>query len=105
MTDSELLERAARALPERMQKLQGTIVRKAGHHLWSGGPVPEGLGGVEDSHLLTELEHLLETKLQVEPIADADNADVAFHEDTPLGRRTMVVQIRKGKVHRTIGQA
>lgn len=104
MTDQELMELAAGALPDAQKRLDCSITRRFG----TGSP---GAGFAddptqdEDERLLQDMERLLDTKLPRPAIEDADSADVAFQEDTPLGRRTTVVQIRSGKVLRTIGQA
>jgi hypothetical protein len=104
MTDLELLKLAASVLPDELKTLPGAIVRRV-----EPGQPPRAFAAAaaphDDEMLLSEMELMLDTKLPRQPVQGADSVDVAFHEDTPVGRRTTVVQIRSGQFHRRIGQA
>jgi hypothetical protein len=116
MTDLELLNLAASHLPAELQALQGAIVRRVEPEQApqafppqaapaEAAPADEVARNDDEMLLLNEMECLLDTKLSRQPVKGADSVDVAFHEDTLVGLRTIVVQIRNGEVQRKIGQA
>jgi len=100
MTDDDILNTARNALPDRLKAATLTIIR--------GGQAPMHAQVLErkalDSRLLEELGRMLETRLP--GTAQTDNTVVvAATEETALGSRTTVVQMRDGVVKRVITQA
>jgi len=102
MTESQLLDLATSAVPERLRSSPRAIVRRV-------QPTPQGapIEGADqgDAKLHQELEDMLQIKLPEAPAESSDSVDVAFQETTELGVRTTVVQIREGQVQKVIGQA
>lgn len=105
LTDDEILALAQTALPERLRGAYARVLRPSAAP--SAG-IPQLLGGVPeatdpDAALARELEDLLKIKLPAAPSSD-DSGDVHIVEETPLGQRTTVVQIRAGALARVISQ-
>jgi hypothetical protein len=96
MTGEELLELARQAVPEHLRSLaristRGNAVRAAS--------AKAGAEKEDDQAVARALAKRLGVKLPAaRRAAVKDSADVEFVESTPLGQKSTVVQIRKGKV-------
>lgn len=113
ISDKDLLELAIRELPkllhERLQKTQARVLRCG--QTPPAAPQLQGadnLDGKEadkdqEAALVSDLEKMLEIK--IESSSPDDSADIEYLEQTELGTRATVVQIRDGKVKRVISQA
>lgn len=102
MTDEDLFKIARAALPDRLKGATDLrIVRR-------GGVQPAALEQAApqfDPKLQDELERILKIKFPSVPITESKNAvEVVVTEQTEVGARTIVMQIRDGKVVRRIGQ-
>lgn len=113
ISDEDLLALAIRELPkvlhERLQKTRARVLRcgqtppvapelQVANKLDEKEPDKD-----QEAGLLSELEKMLEIK--IESSSPDDSADIEYLEQTELGTRATVVQIRDGKVKRVISQA
>ncbi len=99
MTDAELLELAKKQVPEKL-RASGRVIERFTPSAASSLEAAD-----EDDAFVADMAQSMGTTPPPPMQPDPEAGDVAFHEDTPLGRRTMIVQVRKGKVVRRIGQA
>jgi hypothetical protein len=99
MTDAELLELAKKQVPAKL-RASGQVIER----FTPPAASPHGVAD-EDDAFVADMVQAMGTTPPPPMEPDPEAGDVAFHEDTPLGRRTIIVQVRKGKVVRRIGQA
>ena len=92
MTNSEFLELARSQVPQSLHQNGRIVKNKSRPTLALAAAKNVGTPKSFDQALAAELG------VALPPPADQDSADVVFHEDGKIGRRSTVVQIRYGKV-------
>ena len=92
MTDKELLDLARSKVPEHLRKTARIVQHESRRVPALASARGAGAPKSFDEAMAAELGERLP------PAAGKDSADVAFHEEGRVGRRSTVVQIRNGKV-------
>ena len=92
MTDEELLDLARNNVPKQLRKTARIVKHESRLMPTLAAAKKAGTPESFDDAMAAELGTSLP------PPAGKDSADVVFHEDGSIGRRSTVVQIRNGKV-------
>jgi len=98
MTDAEILQVAKAAVPEHLKTLGRIITRY--------DAPPSAAGAMRERAAHEDIADAVAKEVGAKPgKVEPDSADVEFVEHTPIGARSTVVHIRKGKVTRVLKRA